>query len=198
MLFFIVVPETYPPTILQRKVKRLKRQTGNNLLKSSLDDGLRQRERVLRCLRRPFVLLFRSPIVLLFSIFVAVVYSYQFILFVTIPTVFDETYGFSLSEVGLAYTGIAVGLLIGNMIFGYASDRVLSRKSQGKEPKPEYRLPLMIPAALCIPACLFIYGWTVLYKVHWIVPIFATSLLGIGLNLSLVRVLQTQRFEYFR
>ncbi|KAG9249800.1 CefM protein [Emericellopsis atlantica] len=188
LLFFIVVPETYPPVILQRKVNRLRRETGNNSLKSSLSDDLSQRERILRCIRRPFILLFRSPIVLLFSIFIAIVYSYQFLLFVTIPTVFGEIYDFSIGEIGLAYLGIAIGLLIGNMIFGFASDRLLSRMSQGKSPKPEFRLPLMIPAALCIPACLFMYGWTVLYKVHWIVPICATSLLGVGLNLSLMSV----------
>lgn len=179
--------ETYAPVILQRKVNRLRRQTGNPLLRSALaSDKINQKDRVIRNLRRPLVLLFRSPIVFLFSIFIAIVYSYQFLLFVTIPNVFKNIYHFSVGNIGLAYLGIAIGLLIGNALFGQISDRILKGKSKGKEMKPEYRLPLMIPAAFCIPACMFIYGWTTYYHVHWIVPICATSLLGLGLNMSLV------------
>lgn len=182
--------ETYAPVILQRKVNRLRRQTGNPLLRSALaSDKINQKDRVIRNLRRPLVLLFRSPIVFLFSIFIAIVYSYQFLLFVTIPNVFKNIYHFSVGNIGLAYLGIAVGLLIGNAVFGQISDRILKGKSKGKEMKPEYRLPLMIPAAFCIPACMFIYGWTTYYHVHWIVPICATSLLGLGLNMSLVSCL---------
>lgn len=131
-------------------------------------------------------MLFCSPIVFLLSLFIAVVFAYQFLLFVTIPRVFGDIYDFSLSQVGLAYLGIAIGLLIGNALFGRISDRILLSKSKGEEMKPEYRLPLMIPAAFCIPACFFIYGWTTHYRVHWIIPILSTSLLGIGVNMSLV------------
>lgn len=189
-----MVRETYPPVLLERKVKRLREETGNPLLKpatSVANQGISQRTRIYRSVRRPLVLLFGSPIVFLFSVFIAVVYSYQFLLFVTIPIVFGDgdggTYGFSVGETGLAYLGIAGGLLIGNFIFGCISDRILSNKAKGRELKPEYRLPLMIPAAFCIPTCFFIYGWSTEYALHFMLPICATSLLGIGLNMSLVR-----------
>lgn len=172
--------------LLRRKVERLRRETGNELLRSELDNNLEQQELIIRSLRRPLVLLFRSPIVFLFAIFIAVVYSYQFIMFVTIPDVFEKTYNFSTGATGLAYLGIAAGLLVGNATFGRMSDRILKEKAKDQEMKPEYRLPLMIPAAFCIPTCLFIYGWSAYYMVHWIVPIGATTLLGFGLNTSLV------------
>lgn len=186
VIFFLVVRETYAPILLQRKVNRLRQETGNPNLKSALESDLAPRQRIIRSLRRPLVLLFGSPIVFLFSVFIAVVYSYQFLLFVTIPNVFGKLYHFSVGATGLAYLGIACGLLIGNALFGQISDRILMRKANGEKLMPEYRLPLMIPAAFCIPACFFIYGWTTQYQVHWIVPICATSLLGIGLNMSLV------------
>ncbi|KFH48645.1 putative transporter -like protein [Hapsidospora chrysogenum ATCC 11550] len=187
-MFFLIARETYPPVLLQRKVNRLRQETGNPLLTSALADTSSRRARISRSVRRPLVLLFRSPIVFLFSVFIAVVFSYQFLLFVTIPSVFGEIYDFSLGQIGLSYLGIAAGLLLGNAIFGQASDRILSKKSGGMELKPEFRLPLMIPGAFCIPMCFFIYGWATYYKLHWMMPICATSLLGIGLNLSLMTI----------
>jgi len=47
--------------------------------------------------------------------------------------------------------------------------------------KPEFRLPLMIPAAMLIPVGLFIYGWTARASIHWIVPIIGTSFVGMGM-----------------
>ncbi|ROT35255.1 CefM protein [Sodiomyces alkalinus F11] len=191
VIFFLVVRETYPPVLLQRKVDRLRRETGNPHLTSAMADTSSRRSRLTRSIRRPLVMLFRSPIVFLFSLFIAVVFSYQFLLFVTIPSVFGGTYGFSVGETGLAYLGIATGLLLGNAVFGHLADRLLTGKAKlagVTELKPEYRLPLMIPAAFCIPACFFIYGWTTHYALHWIIPIFATSLLGLGLNMSLMTI----------
>ncbi|KXX72914.1 Fluconazole resistance protein 1 [Madurella mycetomatis] len=187
-LFLLIVRETYPPVLLQRKVDRLRRETGDPFLTSAMADKSSRRGRLARSICRPLIMLFRSPIVFLFSLFIAVVFSYQFLLFVTIPAVFGGTYGFSIGETGLAYLGIAAGLLMGNALFGYLADRLLKGKDHQGGLKPEYRLPLMIPAAFCIPACFFIYGWTTHYRVHWIVPIGATSLLGVGLNMSLMTI----------
>ena len=49
-----------------------------------------------------------------------------------------------------------------------------------------FRLLPIIFGAPFIPASLFLYGWTVEFKVHWIVPIFATVLTGIGFIFSFV------------
>ena len=47
--------------------------------------------------------------------------------------------------------------------------------------KPEYRLTLMIPGAICTPIGFFIYGWSTQYAIHWIVPMIATVFVGFGL-----------------
>ena len=72
-------------------------------------------------------------------------------------------------------------MLLGLVIFGAASDKLLKAKAAQGEMKPEYRLPPMIPAAFLVPISLFIYGWTAEKHVHWFVPIFGTSFLGLGL-----------------
>lgn len=39
----------------------------------------------------------------------------------------------------------------------------------------------------CVGLGLILYGWTVAYKVHWIVPIIGTFAIGLGAFFVLVR-----------
>src|SRR5204863_2717508 len=129
----------------------------------------------------PAVILVKSPIVLLLSVYMAVIYGYLYLLFTTFPLVFSRTYHFSSGSVGLSYLGIGMGSLIGLVIFGVASDKILKKKSVAGEMKPEYRLPPMVPGAILIPAGLFWYGWTAEKHTHWILPIVGTLLIGMGI-----------------
>lgn len=137
---------------------------------------------------RPLKLLIFSPIVLALSTFMAIVYGYLYLLFTTITEVFESSYGFSSGAVGLTYLGIGIGMLMGLLIFGIASDRIVKSKSKNGEMKPEHRLPPMIPGAFTIPVGLFIYGWAADKHVHWIVPIIGTGFVGIGLLASFLPV----------
>jgi len=98
--------------------------------------------------------------------------------------------------VGLTYIGIGIGMFVGVGIFGYISDKILKSKSAKGEMKPEYRLPPMIPGALCIPVGLFIYGWTAEKHVFWFVPILGTSFVGLGL-LATFMPIQTYLVDAF-
>jgi len=77
-------------------------------------------------------------------------------------------------------------MFLGISIFGGMSDYLMKRLSANGVMKPEYRLPPMIPGFYCIPAGLFIYGWTVEKHVFWFVPIFGSSLVGLGLLATFV------------
>ena len=148
---FVVLRETYPPVILERKAKKLRKETGNPDLRSKLASRLTPVQRFKLAIIRPAKLLFLSPIVLALSTFIAVVYGYLYLLFTTITNVFEGVYHFSAGTVGLTYLGIGLGCFIGLFVFGIASDRILKAKSAAGEMKPEYRLPLMIPGAWSIP-----------------------------------------------
>lgn len=107
--------------------------------------------------------------------------------------IFENTYHFSSSNVGLAYLGLGAGMLLGQAIMGFASDYLVKtamRRNNGKM-KPEFRLPPMIPAAFFIPAGLFMYGWSSKYAVQWIVPIIGTSFVGLGLIGTFVSTART-------
>ena len=148
---FLVLRETYPPVLLGRKAKKLRKETGNQDLRSKLDPKLTPTQRFKLAIIRPAKLLFLSPIVLALSTFIAVVYGYLYLLFTTITNVFEGVYHFSAGNVGLTYLGIGVGCFVGLFIFGMASDRIMKSKSAAGEMKPEYRLPPMIPGAWAIP-----------------------------------------------
>lgn len=102
--------------------------------------------------------------------------------------VFQSTYHFKDGAVGLAYLGIGIGMFLGLLISGATSDRLVIKLAErnGGQRKPEYRLPLMVPAALTVPIGLFMYGWSAQYAVHWIVPIIGTGFVGLGLITTFV------------
>lgn len=177
----IILRESYTPVILEKKARRLRKETGNDALRSKLDRGLTPGKAFSMAIVRPVKLLFLSPIVLILSTLMAVVYGYLYLLFSTITIVFEFQYGFSQGTVGLSYIGIGVGMFIGLAIFGTLSDRILKAKAGSGEMKPEYRLPVMFPGAVAIPIGLFLYGWTAQYGVHWIAPIIGTGFVGLGL-----------------
>lgn len=183
VVMFVFLRETYEIALLNQKAKRLRQETGNPNLRSALDLGLTPRELFKRSIFRPTKLLIFSPIVLALSIYLAFMYGLLYLLFTTITGVFTRTYGFSQGLAGLSFLGLGVGMMIGLVMFGLASDRILKRLSAANDgvTKPEYRLPPMIPAALLVPFGFFIYGWTTKYAIEWIVPIIGTSLVGVGL-----------------
>lgn len=148
---FFSLRESYPPILLERKAKKLRKETGNENLRSKLASPLSPAALFKISIVRPMKLLFLSPIVLALSTYMAVVYGYLYLLFTTITEVYENQYHFSQGTVGLTYLGIGVGSLFGVVIFGIASDRILKAKSKTGEMKAEYRLPPMIPGSFIIP-----------------------------------------------
>ncbi|KAL2372877.1 hypothetical protein RJ035_004051 [Blastomyces gilchristii] len=180
---FVFMSESCHSILLEQKRKRLVKETGNQNLKSVLDTGKTSKELFLFAIVRPTKMLFLSPIVFLLSLYMALVYGYLYLLFTTFSSVFVGQYNFSTGSAGLAFLGIGVGSLIGLAFSSALSDRILQNlaKKNNGEMKPEYRVPLMIPGGLCVPIGLFWYGWTAEKGMHYVVPIFGTSFLGIGM-----------------
>jgi Major Facilitator Superfamily len=184
---FSFVQESYAYILLDRKTKRLRKETGNPNLRSALDTGRTAKELFTFSILRPCKMLFLSPIVLLLSLYVAVIYGYLYLLFTTMTFTFEANYGFSQGSAGLTYLGLGIGSLIGLLITGIVSDRLLMYLTRKfGTAKPEYRLPPMIIGAWFIPLSLFWYGWAVEKHNHWILPIIAQAPLGIGMLMCFV------------
>lgn len=87
----ICVPETYPPVIQRRRAKKLSKMTGK-VYKSveEVDQGQTTFGQVFKAsLLRPWVLLFFEPIVLLLSIYMAIIYGTLYMLFGAFPIVYQ-------------------------------------------------------------------------------------------------------------
>ncbi|KAI9809372.1 MAG: hypothetical protein M1827_006884 [Pycnora praestabilis] len=192
----VLLRETNHAILLERKTKRLRKETGNSKLVSQLDSGIPPKELFLRSIIRPAKMLLFSPIVIMLSTYMAVVYGYLYLLFTTFEIVFEQQYGFSTGTVGLTYLGIGVGMFVGLFVFGMASDKIVKKKSAKGEMKPEYRLPPMLPGAFFIPIGLFWYGWSADKQAPWIVPIIGTSFIGIGV-LAAFMPIQTYMVDAF-
>ncbi|XWW92421.1 hypothetical protein V2A60_000344 [Cordyceps javanica] len=223
-LFALLARETYAPVLLERRAARLRRLTGNPALRSRLDPGPAATPATLfaRAILRPFKMLALSPICAICNVFVGVAYGYLYIMFTSITPLFQRQYGFDSVHAGLAFLGLGVGSLFGVAYFSSASDRYMKKKAKEaaaashedgvdaeaeeeelarRRPsvsaiKPEYRLPPLRAGAVLLPVGLFIYGWTAQYKVHWIVPIIGTAIMGVG-NLIIFMSLQLYLVDTF-
>ncbi len=171
---------------MERKAKKLRKETGNEQLRSALQSPKSPKQLFLLAITRPLKMLSLSPIVFGISLYTALTYGYLYLLLTTIASVFEDSYGISSRNVGLVYMGIGLGQIMGVTFFGFFSDRLLKRWAKGGELKPELRLPLIWPGAFFIPGGLFIYGWSTQYKVHWIVPIIGTVFVGAGMEMILM------------
>lgn len=120
--FLAFFRETYGPRILQARARRLRKETGNSKFHSKYDSNASVTgSYILRhSLIRPGQMLVRSPIVLLFAIYVSVVYGFLYILLTTITEVFEATYGFSQGKAGLAYLGLSTSPLSSSLFYSFS------------------------------------------------------------------------------
>ncbi|KAI6090601.1 MFS multidrug transporter [Hypoxylon rubiginosum] len=179
--FLLLLRETYPVQILKRKANQLRKETGNTSLRTKYETEHTTAQLFQNACVRPLVLLFTSLILFLMSLYVGVVYGYLYLVMTTITSVFEDTYQFSSSVVGLSFLGLGLGCVIGVFVCRSTLDLWVRRKSKTAEMRPEQRLPPVIFGGFILPVGLFMYGWTAEAHVQYMAPIIATGILGVGL-----------------
>jgi len=114
LLGFLLLKETFGPILLEKRAARLRKETGDPAYRSRLQQPGTPRDLFLRAIVRPFKLLFLSPICSIFSVYLAVIYGYLYLLFTTISGVYIEDYHWAQDVSGLAYLGIGLGMFSGS------------------------------------------------------------------------------------
>lgn len=182
----VFVPETYSPVILRRRARKLSKLTGK-VYRTKGDSYEAQKHAsslFFRALSMPWKLL-SEPIVLLLSIYVAIVFATLYLLFAANPIVYGEIRGWPLGISGLPFLGIMVGVLaalIYSAVDNLRHQATLRRNSPGPTP-PEARLPPCMVGSVFIPSGMLWFAWTNSPSVHWMVSISAGSFFGFGLVL---------------
>jgi len=187
VLAFLFLPETYRPTILKRKAKKLRKATGNKDLHTVEEaTGLTWAQRMSKALVRPMIMLATQPTVQITGLYRAYLYGLMYLVLASFPMVWEEQYDQEPGRASLNYISLGVGFVVGLQISGPVLDRVyrhLKIKYQC-EGVPEFRIPVMFPTALVAPGGLLLYGISAHHETHWIVPNIGAAIFAMGLILS--------------
>ncbi|KAI9745690.1 MAG: hypothetical protein M1818_001224 [Claussenomyces sp. TS43310] len=182
-----LLQETFAPVLLHRKKLSIIKETGNQDLHTEYDRPDRTVAKTLRIsFSRPFVLLGTQPIVQVLAIYMAYLYGINYLVLTTFPTLWSNVYHESVGIGGLNYISLGVGFFLGAQIAAPLQDRIyrLLKKRGGGVGKPEFRVPLMVPAAFFVPIGLFWYGWSAQAHTHWIMPNIGIAIFGSGVIIS--------------
>ena len=106
LCFLATYRESYKVTILERKARHLRMETGNGLLRSRYDTGLSGFALLSSLIVRPFKLLFASPVVILVSVCGAFAISYTYVIITSISGIYEAGYLFQQGLLGLTYLGL--------------------------------------------------------------------------------------------
>src|SRR5439155_25850003 len=113
--------------------------------------------------------------------FTAILLGCLYLFFQAFALVFMNNHHFTLSQLGLSFLGLLVG-----MIAGVLSDPIWRRNymnlvaSRNGQSIPEFRLAPAMVGGILVPIGMFWFGFTTYATVHWIVPIIGSVFFGLG------------------
>ncbi|KZT38285.1 MFS general substrate transporter [Sistotremastrum suecicum HHB10207 ss-3] len=187
----LFLPETFSPVLLQRKARALRKAdpiaNAHKYAEHERSDwtlsGILR-----RTILRPFSMMIQEPILVLITLYLAVVYGLIYALFEVFPIVFSEVRDIPARLTGLTFIGVGIGSTIGAFI-AYLQGRKfvgLVEKWRG-HPPPEARLDGAMIGGPLLVVSIFWLGWTGAYKsVPWYVPELATIPLGCAIALVFI------------
>ncbi|ENI07417.1 hypothetical protein COCC4DRAFT_131826 [Bipolaris maydis ATCC 48331] len=197
VLFFVniaVVPETYAPVLLRKRAQNLSKMTSKVYV--SIADAERNRislgEAILVGTKRPWMLLFREPIVFLLSLYAAIVYGTLYMFFAAYPIVYRLGRGWNAGISGLPFIGIAIGMM-GAMAYTvfYENKRYIQcmKRSASGFAAPEDRLPPAMVGGIALPIGLFWFAWTNSPSLPWATSATAGIPFGFGIVMILLSIM---------
>lgn len=178
-------PETYAPVLLRQRAVRLSRATGKRYIsKADVGKNVNFGHMLKVALGRPWLLLVFEPIVLLLSLYQAVVYAILYSFFSAFPIIFQQVRGWSVGIGGLAFLGILVGMMSAIIMQTIWVNPAYAKevdKHGGILAPPEARMPQAILGAIVLVVGLAGFSATTFPSIHWIVPIIFSAPAGFGM-----------------
>lgn len=197
----IFLPETFGPTILYQRARRLRTLTGNEAFRSSSDvnhTGLSQ-ETLYDFLVIPWKINAFDPAILFTTLYTALVYAIFYSFFEAVPLVYQGVYAMSLLQTGAIFLTAIVAVLFTTPFYLAITHYTISRPVKaGKMPSPEQRLIPGLLGSLVVPAGMFLFAWTSSTAFHWIVPTIGFLLFMIGMPTLLQSMFAYMSVSYGR
>lgn len=187
-MVLLILPETYSPVLLRWKAEHLRRLTGDDRFRGAIDTQQTPLITRLHCaLYRPFVMLVREPIPLLFGLYLMVDFIILFTFFTGYTYIFTDIYGLSQGMTGVCFIGEMIGVVSCAAFIPlnmYLRKRDIARaKAIGPDEKvaPESRLYWAMIGGPAIPISLFWMGWTASPDISIWSSIVASAVFGFGM-----------------
>jgi Major Facilitator Superfamily len=120
----------------------------------------------------------------------AIIYGTLYMMFAAFPIVYQQNRGWSEGIGGLAFIGIAVGMMAA-IVYNIPDNNRYNRvadKNGGNAP-PEARLPPSMIGSVFLPIGLFWFAWTNYPSIHWSVSVIGTAPFGFGMVLVFLSIM---------
>ncbi|KAH8819819.1 major facilitator superfamily domain-containing protein [Xylogone sp. PMI_703] len=188
----LTVPETYAPVLLRKRAEKLSALTGKVYkTKKDIEGGHVKLKKAYKiALSRPWLLLIFEPIVLLLTVYMAIINGTLYMLFAAFPIVFQEVRGWNQGVGGLAFLGVMIGMMLALVYSVWDNKRYRQVvKSSGGFALPEARLPPGLVGSIAIPVGMFWFAWTNYPSIHWMASISGGVPFGFGMVVVFLSVL---------
>ncbi|RFU31895.1 hypothetical protein B7463_g4428, partial [Scytalidium lignicola] len=196
-------PETYAPTILEERARKMRKATGNpNIIAVHELEKRDFKEMATRILTRPLRMLCSELIVMSSCMYTSLAYAIFYMSFDVYPLVFQGVYKQSAGDSALMFLPIAVGGLFALFIFLWW-DSVLLKAQKLDKPwthqEESRRLPLAFIGGPLYVIALFWIGWTANKDIPYWVPMLSGIPFGMGYMLIFMALLNylTDSYEEY-
>lgn len=196
---FFAFPETYGQLLLHRKAVLLSKETGERYTTEYDAHCQPLRTKLKAALLRPGRLMVHQPIVQFMSLLLAFNYGTLYFVLTSFALLWTAEYDETVTVSGLHYLSLCIGYTIASQGGARLTDRIWKhfKTKAGGETAPEYRIPLMVPGSILIPAGLLMYGWAARFHAPWAVIDIGAAIFGAGIILS-TQAMQQYVVESFR
>ncbi|KAK0647050.1 major facilitator superfamily domain-containing protein [Cercophora newfieldiana] len=191
VVFLTCFKETYKVAILRKRAEKLGVDVKGGKLVVEGGEQVKDGEG-LRGLRdavlRPARVLFGSGVLMAMSAFGSVVFSYYYVLSTTLAEILRDIYELDSITVGFCFISFSIGSVFSVLVCNRHLDKIyIKMKDDNKGVGlPEYRLPLVIVGAFCMPIVTAFYGWSAELRLGVQFTLLSAALMGGSLTLALV------------
>lgn len=185
IMHLVLVPETRS-TIMMDKIAKRRRKNGENIWGPNEITPFKERfsaKEILQTWIRPFKMFLTEPIVLVLSLLSGFSDALIFMFIQSFSLVYKQ-WGFTASQIGLAFIAIGVGYLLAYLSFiPVISRNIKMRRENPDDERIQYesRLWWLLYTAPCLPIGLIIFAWTCTGPpLPWIASMIAAAVVGIA------------------